>query len=159
MQVKPIKPTLEYSNTKRLEQKWKNQIIEVRRVTKVGKGHKRFNFRVIVIIGNGKGHLGLGIGKHKEITIARLKAIRNASKKCITIGYNHNKTIYNTLTSQFRKCKVILNPLRPGAGLRASTPIRIICTLGGIENISAKQFGSNNILHTAIATFNALKRI
>jgi small subunit ribosomal protein S5 len=136
---------------------FKNEIIEIRRVTKVGKGHKRFKFRVIVIIGDGLGSIGLGVGKHTEISVARLKGIKEASKNLKTFFFTEQSTICNVLTSRFRTCKIILKPASPGVGLIASKTIKIICELAGIKNISAKQLGSKNILNNAIATFKAFQ--
>jgi small subunit ribosomal protein S5 len=134
---------------------WLEKIIEVRQVTKVGKGQKRISFRVIVIIGDSAGQVGIGIGKGTDLLNAKLKSILNAQTHLMTISLTSSKTISSVLFGKFKKSLVILKPVANGRGIRAGNTIRTIAELAGIKNISAKQLGSNNILNNAFATFNA----
>jgi small subunit ribosomal protein S5 len=142
-------------DTKKSIINWLEKIIEVRQVTKVGKGQKRISFRVIVIIGDCSGHVGLGVGKGTDLLNAKLKSILDAKKHLMTIFLTSSKTIPIAVFGKFKKSLVFLKPVPEGRGIRAGNTIRTISELAGIKNISAKQLGSNNILNNALATFNA----
>jgi small subunit ribosomal protein S5 len=102
------------------------------------------------------GLIGIGIGKHTELTIAITKSILNAKNKLITINITNNQTISTIIKGKFRTANIIMKPGYIGQGLIAGKTIRTICELSGIKNISAKQLGSNNILNNAYATLKAL---
>lgn len=138
---------------------WFEKIIEVRQVTKVGKGKRRLSFRVILVIGTKQGHVGIGIGKDVVLLTAKLKGIANAKKNLVQISLPSSSTIPKMLLGKFKKSLILLKPSGLGTGIRAGTTIRIISELVGIKNISSKQLGSNNIFNNALATINALKKL
>lgn len=134
-----------------------DKILEIRNVTKVGKGRKLMRFRVGVIIGFDMGVIGFGIGKDVNFFTAKLKGIHNAKKNLIKVIVTTNETIPYCIIGKFRTARVILKPAILGTGLRAGLTISTILEVAGIKNIVAKQLGSSNILNNALATFNALK--
>lgn len=151
-----ILPIQALNLTSVLEGEWFEKIIEVRQVTKVGKGKNRISFRVIIVIGNKTGQVGIGIGKDTDLVNAKFKAISNAKKNIINIFLRHYITIPHKLFGKFKKSVVFLKPALAGTGIRAGQTIRAISQLVGLKNISAKQLGSNNVLNNAYATIAAL---
>lgn len=146
-------------NKKYIKKQWFTTIINICKVIKVSSEHKKLQFRVIIIIGNKKGCIGLGIGKNAEIPSAKNKAIKNALKNLITVSITKNNTILYPIKAKYRKCNVIIKPATSNTGLRAGNTIKTICELAGITNISAKQLGGKNILNNARATFKALNEL
>lgn len=151
-----ISPLQALNLTSVLDVDWFEKIIEVRQVTKVGKGKNRISFRVIIVIGNKTGQVGIGIGKDTDLLNAKLKGILNAKKNIINIFLHQSMTIPHNLFGKFKKSVVFLKPALAGTGIRAGQTIRTISQLAGIKNLSAKQLGSNNVLNNAYATMNAL---
>lgn len=140
-----------------LKDNYTDKIIEIKRVTKVVKGGKKFKFRVIVICGDYNEKVGLGIGKSEDTNIAIEKAILNARKNIIFVPLTLQKSIPFFLKFSSNSCKIILKPALSGIGLKAGSSIRTVLELSGIKNIIAKRFGSNNLLNNAKTTIMALK--
>lgn len=138
---------------------WFEQIIDVRQVTKVGQGKKRLSFRVVIIIGNKQGCVGIGIGKDLNLLTAKFKGIANAKKNILHIFVTASGTIPHMLIGKFKKSLIILKPAVVGAGIRAGQTIHSISELAGIRNISSKQLGSNSVINNAYAMFLALKNL
>ena len=139
------------------QSKFKYRILSSRRVVKVLKHEKRFQFRVLVIIGNETNKIGLGIGKSKKLKTAITKAISTAKKNLFSIFLTKNKTIPYSLTIYYKTSKLVLLPGNQDHGLISGNPIRIILELAGIKNIITKSFGSRNSLNLSKATILALK--
>ena len=139
-----------------VESEWKEQVVQIRRVTKVVKGGKKLSFRAIVIVGNKKGAVGMGVAKAAEVIIAIQKAVADARKNLINVPI-FRTTIPHTITGTSGAGSVILRPASAGTGVIAGGAVRAVLELAGIENILAKSLGSKSPLNAANATLNALK--
>lgn len=133
--------------------------IKISRVSKVTKGGKKLNFRAIVIIGNKKGILGLGVAKANEISNAVKKAKIQGFKNLIKFPITKSLSIPHSITNKFGAAKIILKPSKEGTGIIAGGALRIVLEVSGIKNISAKQIGSNNLLNNAKACIIALQKL
>nr|YP_010835340.1 ribosomal protein S5 [Cryptomonas gyropyrenoidosa]WFQ83015.1 ribosomal protein S5 [Cryptomonas gyropyrenoidosa] len=141
---------------KEKETEWQERIVQVRRVTKVVKGGKKLSFRAVLIIGNEKGQVGVGVGKASDVIGAVKKAVSDSKKHLIHVPITKNNSISHIITGQSGAAKVLIRPSAPGSGVIAGGSVRTILELAGIRNILAKQLGSNNPLNNARATTNAL---
>jgi len=134
------------------------KIIDIRRVSRVVAGGRRFSFRVTVIIGNKKGEVGLGLGKAADTAMAIEKATRLAKKNKIKIERTKNNSIPHETEAKFTQAWVVLRPTRPGRGLVAGSAVRTVLSLAGITDITAKIISrSKNKLNIAKATLKALE--
>lgn len=140
------------------ESEWKEQVIQIRRVTKVVKGGKKLSFRAIVIVGNKKGQVGMGVAKAAEVIIAIQKAVADARKNLISVPL-FQSTIPHMITGRSGAGSVILRPASKGTGVIAGGAVRAVLELSGVENILAKSLGSKSPLNAANATLNALKSL
>nr|YP_009392738.1 ribosomal protein S5 [Bostrychia tenella]ARW61300.1 ribosomal protein S5 [Bostrychia tenella] len=141
------------------ETNWEEKVVQVKRVTKVVKGGKKLSFRAILVIGNEKGQIGVGIGKAGDVIGAVRKGVADAKKHTINIPLTKYNSIPHTIYGISGAAKVILKPSATGSGVIAGGSTRIVLELAGIKNILAKQLGSNNILNNARAVLNALKNL
>lgn len=137
---------------------WKEKVIQIRRVTKVVKGGKKLSFRAVVIVGNGEGQVGIGIGKSSEVIGAIQKAIADAKKGLITVPI-HRMTIPHAIDSKSGSSLVILRPASEGTGIIAGGAARAVLELAGVENILSKSLGSNSPLNVARATIKGLSQL
>jgi small subunit ribosomal protein S5 len=142
----------------REDSEWKEKVIQIRRVTKVVKGGKKLSFRAVVVVGNGKGQVGLGIGKSNEVIGAIQKAIAAAKKDLIDVAI-HKSSIPHPIKGRAGASFVYLRPASEGTGVIAGGAARAVLELAGIENILSKALGSNSPLNVARATINALKQL
>ena len=141
-----------------VESEWKEQVVQIRRVTKVVKGGKKLSFRAIVVCGNKKGQVGMGVAKAAEVIIAIQKAVADARKNLITVPV-FKTTIPHTIQGRSGAGSVKLRPASKGTGVIAGGAVRAILELSGIENIIAKSLGSKSPLNVANATLDALKSL
>jgi small subunit ribosomal protein S5 len=146
-----------YKKTNKVE--WQEKIVQVSRVTKVVKGGKKLTFRVVLIIGNEKGQVGVGIGKASEVIGAVRKAVTDGKKRILHIPITKNGSIPHLIMGHSGAAKVIIRPSAPGSGVIAGGAVRTILELAGIKNILAKQLGSNNPINNVRATTDALLRL
>ena len=140
------------------ESEWKEQVVQIRRVTKVVKGGKKLSFRAIVIVGNQKGQVGVGCAKASEVIIAIQKAIADGRKNLITVPI-FKTTIPHPITGRSGAGAVMLRPASQGTGIIAGGAVRSVLELAGIENILSKSLGSKSPLNAANATLEALKAL
>jgi len=136
----------------------KESIVNIRRVAKVVKGGRNFRFSVTVVVGNGEGYVGVGLGKAQEIPEAVRKAIEDAKKKMIyvpTVG----TTIPHRTLGIFGAGQVLIMPAAPGTGVIAGSAVRMVLELAGIKDVRAKSIGSNNAGNMACATIEGLKNL
>jgi small subunit ribosomal protein S5 len=137
---------------------WKEKVIQIRRVTKVVKGGKKMSFRAVVVVGNGKGQVGIGIGKSNEVIGAIQKGVAAAKKSLIVVPL-HNTTIPHPVKSKAGGSVVVLRPASKGTGVIAGGAARALLELAGIENILSKSLGSNSPLNVARATLKGLAEL
>lgn len=145
-------------STRREPKEFQEEVIEIRRVTKVVKGGRRLRFRALVVIGNQKGKVGIGLGKSNEVTTAIQKAISQAKKRLITVNLD-NFTIPHEVKVKFKAAKILLMPAAPGTGLIAGGTIRKVLALAGVKNILSKSLGTTNKVNTTKAAIEALKML
>jgi small subunit ribosomal protein S5 len=137
---------------------WKEKVIQIRRVTKVVKGGKKLSFRAVVVVGNGKGEVGIGIGKSNEVIGAIQKGVAAAKKTLITVPL-HQTTIPHPVQCKAGGSIVVLRPASKGTGVIAGGAARALLELAGIENILSKSLGSNSPLNVARATLKGLAEL
>lgn len=136
--------------------KYEEKIVQIKRVTKVVKGGKKMTFRAIVIIGDNKRKVGVGVGRADDVNLAIDKAILNGKKNLVTVPLTLEDSVPHVVNSSYGACSIMLRPAALGSGVIAGGSVKTVLELAGIKNISAKQFGSNNILNNAKATILAL---
>jgi len=136
----------------------KEKVVFINRVAKVLKGGRRFSFNAIVVVGDGNGVIGLGLGKANEVVNAISKATDQAKKNLIRISLLKG-TIPYAVNAKYGAAKVMLSPASAGTGVIAGGPVRAVCEMAGIENILTKSNGSSNPHNLSKATFYALKNM
>jgi small subunit ribosomal protein S5 len=139
--------------------KWSERVVEIKRVTKVCKGGKKLSFKAVIIVGNERGKVGIGVGKADDIINAINKGTLNAKKHLIYVEITKNNTISHLTIGNYGAAKTLIKPASEGTGVIAGSSIRTILELAGIKNILSKQLGSNNILNNARATIAALNNL
>jgi small subunit ribosomal protein S5 len=130
-------------------------IVAIRRVAKVVKGGRRFTFAAVVIVGDGRGRVGYGLGKAKEVMEARAKAEQAAKRAMVKVQLREGRTIHHDVKGHFGSGTVVLRSAAAGTGIIAGGPMRAIFTCLGIHDIVAKSIGSSNTHNMVRATFDA----
>ena len=133
-------------------------LVELNRVTKVVKGGRKLRFSALVVAGDHKGRVGIGMGKSAETSVAIEKATTAAKKHMMTIALN-GTTIPHEVVGTFEKTKVLLMPAKEGKGVIAGGSVRTVVELAGIKDIVTKLYGSNNKVNCVKATINGLKKL
>ena len=136
-----------------------DNVVAIKRVTKVVKGGRNFRFAALVVVGDKNGHIGAGLGKATEIPEAIRKGKEDATKKLVKVNINENGSVPYDWTGEFGSAKVLLKASPEGTGIIAGGPARSVCELAGIENIRTKSLGSNNKQNVVLATIEALKTL
>ena len=137
---------------------WIEKVVQIRRVTKVVKGGKKLSFRAVVVVGNAKGQVGVGVGKALEVINAIQKAIADAKRNLITVPLI-NSTIPHEVLGRSGAAKVILKPAREGTGIKAGGAARTVLELGGVGDILSKSLGARSPLNVARATVQGLTQL
>ncbi len=141
------------------KREYEQKLLDIARIVRVVAGGRRFRFRAVVVIGNKKGKVGVGVSKGQDVSLAVEKAVTNAKKNLIKVSLKNN-TIPHTTEAKFGTAKILLKPGMKGRGIVAGGAVRVICDLAGIENISGKILGkTKNKLNNARATIKALKKL
>ncbi len=144
---------------KREKSEFEQKVLDIRRVTRVVAGGKRFRFRATVVLGDHKGRVGVGIDKGADTSESIVKAARSAKKNLITVPIK-NGTISHETIGKFSSAVVLLKPAKAGKGIVAGGPVRVVVSLSGINNITSKILGTTtNKLNNARATIEALKKL
>ncbi|KAL5772392.1 hypothetical protein ACOSP7_011996 [Xanthoceras sorbifolium] len=147
------------SKKEKIRDGFEERVVQVRRVTKVVKGGKQLRFRVIVVVGDKKGQVGVGVGKAKEVIAAVQKSAVNARRNIITVPMTKYLTFPHRSDGDYGAAKVMLRPASPGTGVIAGGAVRIVLEMAGVENALGKQIGSNNALNNARATVVAVQKM
>ena len=137
----------------------KEKVVTIKRVTKVVKGGRNFRFTALVVVGDGNGHVGAGLGKATEIPEAIRKGKEDAMKRMVNVALDDNKSITHDFIGKFGSASVLLKRAPEGTGIIAGGPARIVCELAGIKNIRTKSLGSNNKQNVVLATIDGLSQL
>lgn len=131
-------------------------LLEVRRVTRVTTGGRQLSFRAIILVGNKKGKIGLGLSKGADVSIAVKKATNEAYKNIVITPQNESMSIPYTVQAKYKSASIKLLPAALGTGIKAGSSVRTVLGLAGYANMLSKIMGSNNKLNNALATIAAL---
>ncbi len=135
------------------------KVVSIKRVTKVVKGGRNMRFTALVVVGDGKGHVGAGLGKATEIPEAIRKGKEDAAKNMITVALDENESVTHDTIGKFGSASVLLKKAPGGTGVIAGGPARAVIEMAGIKNIRTKSLGSNNKQNVVLATLAGLKEI
>lgn len=144
------------SRAKDKDSAWQERVVQIRRVSKVVKGGKKLSFRAIVVVGNEKGQVGVGVGKAADVIGAVRKGVADAKKQLVEVSLTKASSIVHVTNGVAGGAKVFMRPAAPGTGVIAGGAVRTVLELAGVKNILAKQLGSNSPLNNARATIDAL---
>lgn len=136
-----------------------DKVVAIKRVSKTVKGGRTMRFSALVVVGDGNGHVGAGLGKAGEVPEAIRKGKEAATKNLITIPVDENNSIPHDFLGQFGSASVLLKKAPEGTGVIAGGPARSVLELAGIKNIRTKSLGSNNKVNVVLATLEGLKQL
>ena len=134
-----------------------DKLVHINRVAKVVKGGRRFSFGALVVVGDGRGRVGYGTGKAREVPEAIRKATDQAKRGMIQIPLREGRTLHHDVDGRFGAGKVVLRSAPPGTGIIAGGPMRAVFETMGVQDVVAKSIGSSNPHNMVKATFEALK--
>ncbi len=136
-----------------------DKVVAIKRVTKTVKGGRNMRFTALVVVGDGNGHVGAGLGKAVEIPEAIRKGKEDAMKHIITVALDENHSITHDFIGKYGSASVLLKRAAAGTGIIAGGPARNVCELAGIKNIRTKCLGSNNKQNVVLATIEGLRQL
>lgn len=140
------------------EKQFDERVVHIDRVARVVKGGRRFRFRALVVVGDRKHKVGIGISKGADVTTAITKAVEVAKKNLISISL-YNGTLPHEAEAKVGGARILIKPAAPGTGLIAGGVVRTVLEVAGVSNVLSKSLGSTNKINTAYATLAALQSI
>ena len=135
------------------------KVVSIKRVTNVVKGGRNMRFTALVVVGDGNGHVGAGLGKATEIPEAIRKGKEDAAKNLISVALDENDSVTHDYIGKFGGASVLLKKAPEGTGVIAGGPARAVIEMAGIKNIRTKSLGSNNKQNVVLATIEGLRQI
>ena len=135
------------------------KVVTIKRVTKVVKGGRNMRFTALVVVGDGNGHVGVGLGKATEIPEAIRKGKEDATKNLVSVALDENASISHDFIGKYGSDSVLVKKSPEGTGIIAGGPARVVCELAGIKNIRTKSLGSNTKQNVVLATIDGLSKL